>query len=206
MEAALSRRERKKMETRQALIEAAADLFHEKGYEATTVEEITERADVAKGTFFNYFPSKEALLSELAVWEAEQLRAALDVERGAPASPVARLKLLLRLMYEHAARNLELSRRAFAARLCQPSPPPSPQARRQFLSLFSDLVNEAKACGEIRTDVDTGLVSDLLPLFFFHQMRICGRGEQVPPSPERLEQLVDLLLDGLAGPNWHRSR
>jgi len=49
-----------------------------KRYEETTVEEITERADVAKGTFFNYFPSKEALLGELSVWGAERIRAALE--------------------------------------------------------------------------------------------------------------------------------
>ena len=69
MEHALSRRERKKQETRQGLLEAALALFRERGYDETTIEEITDRADVAKGTFFNYFPSKEALLSELTVWQ-----------------------------------------------------------------------------------------------------------------------------------------
>jgi hypothetical protein len=53
----LSRRERKKLATRQALLMAALSLFRGKGYDATTVEEITERADVAKGIFFNYLPS-----------------------------------------------------------------------------------------------------------------------------------------------------
>jgi AcrR family transcriptional regulator len=53
----LSRRERKKLKTRQALFMAALSLFRGKGHAATTVEEITEKADVAKGTFCNYFPS-----------------------------------------------------------------------------------------------------------------------------------------------------
>jgi AcrR family transcriptional regulator len=68
MNTTISRRERKKEETRQRLLSVSLELFHEQGYSATTVEDITERADVAKGTFFNYFPSKEALLSELSVW------------------------------------------------------------------------------------------------------------------------------------------
>ena len=62
----LSRRERKKDETRHRIFHAAIDLFREKGFEQTTVDEITEKADVAKGTFFNYFRRKEAVLAFLS--------------------------------------------------------------------------------------------------------------------------------------------
>lgn len=55
-------REEKKQETVNRIINAATCLFSEKGYEATTVAEITEMAGVAKGTFFNYFKAKEDLL------------------------------------------------------------------------------------------------------------------------------------------------
>ena len=56
------KREEKKQETVNRIIDAATCLFSEKGYEATTVAEITEMAGVAKGTFFNYFKAKEDLL------------------------------------------------------------------------------------------------------------------------------------------------
>lgn len=55
-------RERKKLRTRRAILDAATELFEEKGYEQTTVSEIAAAADVATKTFFNYFPSKEELL------------------------------------------------------------------------------------------------------------------------------------------------
>ncbi|MEE9270650.1 MAG: TetR/AcrR family transcriptional regulator [Candidatus Krumholzibacteria bacterium] len=58
----LPRRERKKAILRERLFDTAMDLFETQGYDGTTVIEITERADVAKGTFFNYFPSKESVL------------------------------------------------------------------------------------------------------------------------------------------------
>lgn len=61
----LSRRERKKDETRHRIFHAAIDLFRKKGFEQTTVDDITEQADVAKGTFFNYFRRKEAVLAFL---------------------------------------------------------------------------------------------------------------------------------------------
>lgn len=202
VEQTLSRRERKKLETREALLEAALALFREQGYDETTVEQITERADVAKGTFFNYFHSKEELLAESAAWRIGQLRAALEVSLGAPTSPVARIKLLMRLMYEQATQDAWLGQRAFAAHLN--SPPPLPhQAKRQLFGLFTDLVREAQACGEIRPDVDIKLVSDLLHLFFFRQMRVCAHNDAPLPA-DHWECAIDLLMDGLAGPNWRR--
>lgn len=52
-------RERKKAKTRAAIQRSALRLFQEQGYEATTIEQIAEAAEVSPSTFFRYFPSKE---------------------------------------------------------------------------------------------------------------------------------------------------
>ncbi len=52
------RRERKRIATRELLFRSAMQLFAERGFFETTVEDITQAADVGKGTFFNYFRSK----------------------------------------------------------------------------------------------------------------------------------------------------
>lgn len=59
-----SRIERKKEETRKKIISVAMDLFNRQGFDQTTVEQIAEVADVAKGTVFNYFPAKDAIVCQ----------------------------------------------------------------------------------------------------------------------------------------------
>jgi len=59
------RRQRRREETSEKLFMAAMQLFSRKGFAQTKVEDITQAADVGKGTFFNYFPSKEHVLGFL---------------------------------------------------------------------------------------------------------------------------------------------
>ncbi len=74
-------RERKKARTRRELAEAARSLFHARGYEETTVEDIAEVVGVSSRTFFRYFDSKEAVL--FAGWE-DQLDELAEFLRARP--------------------------------------------------------------------------------------------------------------------------
>ncbi|MHB8125492.1 MAG: TetR/AcrR family transcriptional regulator [Desulfitobacteriaceae bacterium] len=69
----LSRRERKKMETRERIYSSAMQLFQMQGFEETSIEQITQQADVGKGTFYNYFTSKEAVAMEFSTKGLETL-------------------------------------------------------------------------------------------------------------------------------------
>ena len=57
-------RERKKQQLRATILEAAVDLFRERGFDETRVQDILEHAETSLGTFYNYFPGKDAVLDE----------------------------------------------------------------------------------------------------------------------------------------------
>jgi len=82
-EAALAgKRERTKAVNRAAILEAATEVFAELGYGATTVRDIVRRTDLATGTFYNYFPDKQAVLHALLDEAATEGRARVRAARA----------------------------------------------------------------------------------------------------------------------------
>jgi AcrR family transcriptional regulator len=63
----LARREREKLQRRSDILEAAEELFDEKGFESTTIEEIARRTELSKGTIYLYFKSKDELLLAVCI-------------------------------------------------------------------------------------------------------------------------------------------
>jgi AcrR family transcriptional regulator len=79
-------RARKKAETWQAIRAAALALFEEHGFDAVSVTDIAAAANVARGTFFNYFPNKEAVVVTYGAHEAEFQRRLMN--RRPPGEPL----------------------------------------------------------------------------------------------------------------------
>jgi AcrR family transcriptional regulator len=97
-EARLGRRERKKLRTRALIQQEALRLFLEKGFEATTIEEIAEAADIAPSTFFNYFSTKEDVVLQDDLDPV--LLEAINVE-PAGLGPIAVLRKAIHHVFSH---------------------------------------------------------------------------------------------------------
>jgi AcrR family transcriptional regulator len=95
----VGRRERRAAETRLRLFRCALQLFAERGFTNVTVEDITEAADVGKGTFFNYFESKDHVLGVLAEIQLGKVREAFEQT----ATPKRSIQSVLRRLFERLA-------------------------------------------------------------------------------------------------------
>jgi AcrR family transcriptional regulator len=101
-------RDRKKVKTRQAIEDAALELFATRGFEATTVDQIADRAEVSTATFFRYFPNKaDVILSEQIERLPDLRQAIVDQPRTSP-EPEA----LRRALQEAWVANLDPARTA----------------------------------------------------------------------------------------------
>jgi len=149
-----ARRERRKAETYEKLMRAALRLFAEQGLAATTVEQITEAADVGKGTFFNYFPTKEHVLLAFGDTRIKKINAALDEARegGQPLWQV--LRRLARSLAEEASHTSGLLRSILVA-------PLSREPVREFMAgklkegraALAELFQIGQERGELRNDL-----------------------------------------------------
>jgi AcrR family transcriptional regulator len=134
-----SRRERKKLATRQALHEAAFGLAEEYGLAGVTVDAIADRADVAPRTFFNYFACKEDAILDRDPDRPEALRQAL---LGRPSGEDALTALRHVMEAEVARRVLDTERFVRRMRLIQMEP-----QLRAAMAGISEEIEEALVAG-----------------------------------------------------------
>ena len=191
-----SSRERKKDETRERITRAALELFAEKGYDATTVDEISIRADVAKGTFFNYYPRKEAVLTTLAEHEIESLEAWVEQSLAGPGPVIAKLHAMFDFAsdsYEHEPQ----LRRRMLVELQKGEGQPLEAIHTRGQAAVRRLVEAGQASGELRRDADPERVTWVLRgTYIGTMMQWLFRGEPLDVRGELRARLA-LILEGL---------
>jgi AcrR family transcriptional regulator len=106
----MGRRQRRVAQTRLRLFRCALQLFAERGFPNVTVEDITEAADVGKGTFFNYFDSKDHVLGVMAEIQFGKVREALEQATSGQRSVQSVLRHLFERIAEEPGRSPDLAR------------------------------------------------------------------------------------------------
>jgi AcrR family transcriptional regulator len=161
------RRERRRTETRERIFRAALELFAQRGYLETTVEDITEAADVGKGTFFNYFPTKEHVLAQYGEERVEQVGRALERAESGDESVLSVLKELATNLAGQSSESPELLRSVFAAHLsCAPVRAELQQRIQRARELMAEILALGQQRGEIRRDIPASDLGQLIRLIF----------------------------------------
>ena len=91
----LSRRERERLWHRRLILEAAEELFSSRGYHATSVQEIAEKAEFSVGFLYNMFENKEDLYHRLADWRWEQYHQKVQQRMNAAPDEVDKIRALV---------------------------------------------------------------------------------------------------------------
>jgi AcrR family transcriptional regulator len=146
------RRERHRTEIRERLFRSALRLFAERGYMETTVEDITEAADVGKGTFFNYFQTKEHVLATFGAERLASVERALERAKAGPVLPV--LRELASDLAGHYTENPALLRAIYAAHAsCAPVRAELHKRLQTGRRLLAGIFAIAQQRGEVRRDI-----------------------------------------------------
>jgi AcrR family transcriptional regulator len=202
MEASLGLRERKKQRTREAIVEAAFELFAERGFAGTTIADIAEAAEIAPRTFFSYFPSKDDVVfhdfEQKHEFVARLLR---DREPGTNAIDALRAGIAISLAVPDAE---HLEEKRLRARLVRENE--SLAAHNEHLKgKFAELLTEAVAedLGETPGDLRPRLVAatTVAALSAIEDLP----DEEVDRSLEMLDSALTFLRAGLAALQDQRS-
>ena len=205
-ERVLNRRERRRVETRERIIRAALSLFSERGVTATTVEDITNAADVGKGTFFNYFPSKEDILAHLCQLQMGRIRDFVSRTVDSSESLDRVLYELALMLIEEFGQSPALVESILAALFSSES------ARRRMANDFAkdrlvlaELMTARQKRGEIR--------DDFAPIELARQFQRALFGTTVlwsldpsKPLPVYLKEMAEVLWSGIRAQESTRER
>lgn len=159
----LGRRERKAADTRLRLFRCALELFAERGFPNVTVEDITEAADVGKGTFFNYFATKDHVLGVLAEIQLGKVNAALaHAQESKQAIRVVLHRLALRIV-EEPGKSPSLARAVISSFLASEG---VRDIIQRFMQEGRKMIAEIVAAGQGRGEIDRHLKSEKIALQF----------------------------------------
>lgn len=178
-------REAKKEKVRASIIENAIALFRAQGFESTTVQEISEACELSAATFFNYFPTKDEVLS---AWAHGQVGACLE---AGDAAGQRGLRPVVRGLCDSLASGIEADRE-FAARAWKRA-----RITGRTPEAAARIVKAGQDAGQLRRDLSARQLGGIL------YVTICGtiadwlaRDEPRGPLALELRRATDVVVDG----------
>lgn len=198
-----TRRDRKRLQTLEHLARTAGELFDAHGYEAVTMEQIAAAADVAKGTLYNHFPVKEAVLAhwlhlEMAA-NLTALHRQLESKRGFVAGMTFVLQHSADWCEAHPDYLAPYLRYRFLGIGVEPSPSRESEQLSDIADTFAWLVRRGQAAGEIRGDVDARRLA-----LAFHHLYLAAMLQWLASPGLKLRKefagAVELFLHGATAP------
>ena len=194
----LGRRERRKLELRDRIRAAGLELFEAQGVEATKIQAICQRADIAQKTFFNYFPTKRHLLREIAQVSLGELLLEIEAVRKLPASTGEKVRAFFAGVADNAEEAGPMRRELLTEviHLAHESGSEHRQAQ-QLRDAFGGIVSDGLEAGELTDRYGAEALTEMLMGAFYVQMFNWAHLDAYPLR-EHAAEAARFLADSMA--------
>ncbi|MFD2171814.1 TetR/AcrR family transcriptional regulator [Tumebacillus lipolyticus] len=193
-----SRRERKKQETRNKIFTSAMKLFQAGGYDGTTIDMIAEHADVARGTVFLHFPSKEAILAHWGQDRMEEMTERREEWDCPELNCEEKVMRLFRIALAANQESFDLVKIWVKSTLATPTAMiHERQSPVSLKNLMADILEVAQEEGKLKQNIDPIIAGDMLENIYLHAMQDWVLSEGNWPVEEILTTKIHYLFNGL---------
>ena len=191
-------REIKKETKKKLILNAAIELFSQKGFDTVTVEEITRKAKVAKGAFYNFFKKKEDVLLFFLDQEIEKSREELQFKLAAKNNFLDQLEILVNTYLKHIYSRKEFAKVLIKERVMKMGTKKNLNENK-VLDALTYIVNLAKQRNEIHTTVDSRCMAEIMHgintmyVIFWLNGTLKSKGECF----RKIKEAMTMLLQGV---------
>lgn len=190
-----SLREKKKIETRNKIFEVSGRLFKEKGFEKVTVDEITREAEIAKGTFFNYFPTKAALLREFGKQKEEMVYNMVRAELKNSTSTKKKIKNTLVFVARSNEKDKELTKLFVFEYLRHYGY--EERNSRSLNTILQELFENGVKKGEVRSSIDIKRAAENITGIYFSSLMEWLWSNSDYSFSDDISKKIDIVFDGI---------
>ncbi|HUT84796.1 MAG TPA: TetR/AcrR family transcriptional regulator [Thermodesulfobacteriota bacterium] len=187
----VSRRETKKRELREAIYETAMALFLQKGFDNVTVEDITHQIEIAKGTFFNYFPNKESILLYFMRRHLEEVKDQIPRVIKEAKTTQQKLHCLFSILAKMVVTNEPLVKWVLLESLrLRVYKKEKKEVSRKILQSVVEIIREGQESGEIKKNMNPEKIAKIMEsIFFFSAIRWLTFDRHTPLIDDIQEQI-----------------
>jgi AcrR family transcriptional regulator len=191
-------RDRSRDVKEERIVIAALELFGKKGFEKTSVESITRKARVAKGTFYNFFDKKEDVLLHFLDREYRKSEAEISQKRSSQQAFLDQIELSVSSYIKHIFSDREFTKVLIKERIGNIGTGKNKNELRLMEEIFRS-IERAKQQREIRLDVDSRRLTEMI--FALYTMYVIywtnGFIKTKKECVARIKEAVQYILNGV---------
>jgi len=181
-----------------SIISVAMTLFKEKGVDGTTMEEIAEKADIAKGTLYNYFPVKEAIIDEYIKRSFTVKNEERILQMKNLPDTRARLLMIFNELMSGVKGQKEIFEKYLVYRMkILLSFHQEDSEKSGFYLIANEIIKLGLEEGEIRKDLPLYVMVELFEFAFIEIVKLFYREDDKFDVSADIESFVDLCINGI---------